>query len=78
MKKQETEDRCPNCGYCPTCGRANARYPWTYPVPYSPWWTITYPGTGGQTVTYPMTTWTSGTSGGSTSSYPISTTSAVN
>lgn len=51
------EKVCPNCGHCPTCGRARQAitwpvYPWpTYP-PYSPWWGV-YPPTygGGFTIT---------------------------
>mgnify|MGYP001572798717 CR=1 FL=1 len=29
---------CPNCGYCPTCGRSR-NYPinWPYIHPYNPW-----------------------------------------
>jgi len=28
-------DRCPNCGYCPTCKRANPVYPTVAPQPYN-------------------------------------------
>ena len=37
---------CPNCGYCPHCGRGGYRpMPW-YPQPYWPWyiWTTTPTG----------------------------------
>jgi len=27
-------DRCPNCGYCPTCKRANPVYPTVAPQTY--------------------------------------------
>jgi hypothetical protein len=50
------EGPCPNCGYCPTCGRRNAvpfTYPWVNPWPFGvrpPYWQspVTYgPGTSG-------------------------------
>jgi hypothetical protein len=34
-------DKCPNCGYCPTCGRSNTppQADWTYrPTPTWPYW----------------------------------------
>lgn len=34
---QNTQHMCPNCGYCPCCGRANAR-PYFAPYPYWPYW----------------------------------------
>lgn len=46
----EEKSACPNCGYCPACGRSNApvRFqfypPWYVPQP-SPWWQPTYPWT---------------------------------
>ena len=30
-----TDNKCPNCGYCPTCKRANPIYPPVAPQPYS-------------------------------------------
>jgi len=36
---------CPNCGYCPHCGRSNNPYPYTYPYyPSYPneWWQTPY------------------------------------
>ena len=35
---------CPNCGYCPACGRART-YPYTYPVYPNPWWNTSYGST---------------------------------
>jgi len=37
---KKNHDTCPNCGYCPTCGRANRPAPyWPQPYPYyRPWW----------------------------------------
>lgn len=32
-KDDRTEDRCPNCGYCPHCGQS-ARAPQVIPMPY--------------------------------------------
>lgn len=33
----ENEDKkCPNCGYCPTCGRSNNNI-YIRPYPYYPW-----------------------------------------
>lgn len=33
---------CPNCGYCPTCGKPSQYQPdWTYRPYYSPWYTTT-------------------------------------
>ena len=62
---QEPSNTCPNCGYCPSCGRANipAAPPWSpntipwYPVfPYSPY---IYPYDGSGTfVDTPKISWT--------------------
>jgi hypothetical protein len=45
---QHTESACPNCGYCPHCGRSNAPVmPWR-PAPYYPaypYWGV-YPNYG--------------------------------
>jgi hypothetical protein len=30
-------DKCPNCGYCPTCGRSNTPPQGYYPQPYPSW-----------------------------------------
>jgi hypothetical protein len=56
------QDRCPNCGYCPNCGRKNAAplIPYPYFVPYYqpafppmyPWpITISGASRGGVTIT---------------------------
>ncbi len=39
-----TPKPCPNCGYCPCCGRG-AGWPY-YQQPYNPWnpWAPPYPG----------------------------------
>lgn len=39
-------DKCPNCGYCPACGRSDQPViPW-WPMPYyGPWWGIYPPST---------------------------------
>lgn len=69
MKKDESKaethveaQRCPSCGYCPTCGRSNAPYwGWTRPYPtwpQYPWWgttTVTYDA-GNRTSTSPAST----------------------
>lgn len=35
-----TQQPCPSCGHCPTCGRGGHQaHPWTIPMPYYP----TYP-----------------------------------
>lgn len=34
---------CPNCGHCPTCGRANQQF---VPVPYYPYWYWQQPTNG--------------------------------
>lgn len=39
VDSDENEDKkCPNCGYCPTCGRANNDTNiYIRPYPYYPW-----------------------------------------
>lgn len=32
MNVQQWQTRCPNCGYCPHCGRGD------YPRPWQPWY----------------------------------------
>ncbi len=67
---EDVKSSCPNCGYCPHCGRSNGY--WTVPsVPYIPWYP-TYP--------YPLystpwlgTTWTDGETG---TTFKINTTSS--
>jgi hypothetical protein len=38
---EKTEDRCPNCGYCPHCGQSTRPpvipAPYPVPVPARPW-----------------------------------------
>lgn len=53
--KQQKNDQCPNCGYCPHCGRAAAAPVPTY-VPY-PWWS--WPS-----VPYPYPFWHTTVAGG--------------
>ena len=53
-KALKTKETCPNCGYCPHCGRSAQPY---YPQPYypvTPWWQAPY---------YPQPTWVCGSSG---------------
>ncbi|MGZ6373133.1 MAG: hypothetical protein ACXWPI_00245, partial [Ktedonobacterales bacterium] len=46
MKKKNTKDTCPNCGYCPTCGRMKAGWAPVYPAwPTYPIWINTSTGT---------------------------------
>lgn len=53
------DERCPNCGYCPTCKRAAPVYtPPIYVSPYTPTYP-TWPGT-------PHWTWTVGNTCGTT------------
>ena len=56
-KAPEPQSACPNCGYCPHCGRGGYH---TYPYPYQPsypWYSgnpyVTYTGisNGTQTIT---------------------------
>jgi hypothetical protein len=47
-QNQNQQSVCPNCGYCPCCGRsrfAQPQYPWTQP--YITW------GTSGQLIQQP-------------------------
>lgn len=42
FKVSHLSGSCPNCGYCPHCGRGGGWYPqpWTWPynpLPWSPW-----------------------------------------
>jgi len=51
LGQQSAEARCPNCGYCPHCGRSNTTpyNPWPYnPYPYTgPYYTVgDYPNVG--------------------------------
>jgi len=38
QQAQEPASKCPNCGYCPTCGRSNGSH-----YPYPTWPYNTYP-----------------------------------
>lgn len=64
----EQQHVCPNCGFCPCCGRRNGQYaypyPYTpYPYPYTgPYWGIN--GTGTISSDQTFTVW-NGLSGGS-------------
>lgn len=44
MIEHAVDSPCPNCGYCPTCGRSRpvTVRPWPYIYPQYPWGT--YPG----------------------------------
>jgi len=49
MNNTTCHGRCPQCGYCPCCGRSNKQQfpyqPWQFPI-------VTYGGsTGGDTIT---------------------------
>jgi len=60
-KKQVAESKptCPNCGYCPTCGRQRYAGPWL-PYPYWGWTNPNWVVTTSPTVT--MATATNATS----------------
>lgn len=37
---------CPQCGYCPTCGRGPVPHNTYYPPTFAPWWQTTWNPTG--------------------------------
>ena len=43
---------CPNCGYCPTCGRSNGQHGMPfYPYAPIPWYVGSYPVYAGDNIT---------------------------
>lgn len=42
MESTFQSNLCPNCGYCPCCGRNNQRF--IQPLPDYPWFVRDYPG----------------------------------
>lgn len=72
MPKSKTQNSvCPNCGYCPHCGRSNGyrTYPW-YPYPWytpAPWFNPPF-----TISTTP--TWTAGNTSGTTTAYMLTST----
>ena len=73
-KQTESDDRCPNCGYCKHCGQAKpvqvtpppVFVPYIQPSPYVPWWQS--PWYGGSVMTL---TGTAGIDGTTTTAYNI-------